>query len=396
MVSFTTAVSVGMSAGGAVLGKYLWNRPIYGLCSGVIHSVIAIGIEKLLGKTVSVLYVASVFIYSASLIGGKAQEIQNKTSSASPIKKGKLWTNTDRIKVAQETLQCIEKGYYTNSNGDEISLKSGKDLYNSSQSFVDLTKASIKKKYPKTDIIVVNQDCMEVAQEHAQQGYSVALLNFASSVEPGGGALDEDHGGTNGQEEQLCYSSELAGFMQEVLKQSSTTQGAKFFPLNNYQEVKFKNAINWIHHQLVYTPDVQFFRSNAANNYEFLDTPFKVGILSSAAPVEPTLTSLKDGSIDYKDKATKGYVKQAIALQLYAAHVKGHDTVILGAFGCGAFKNPPQAVAKIYKEVIDKQFQRAFKKIVFAILEDPSRGAHNPKGNLKSFQDCFASKLSKV
>lgn len=31
----------------------------------------------------------------------------------------------------------------------------------------------------------------------------------------------------------------------------------------------------------------------------------------------------------------------------------GHDALVLGAFGCGAFKNPPSQIAGLFKKVMD-------------------------------------------
>ena len=75
--------------------------------------------------------------------------------------------------------------------------------------------------------------------------------------------------------------------------------------------------------------------------------------------------------------------------QLKVAYEENYDTVILGAFGCGAFSNPSELIAKFYKKIIDKYFAGAFKKIIFAILDDGHQGKHNPQGNFKPFLKCF-------
>ena len=42
--------------------------------------------------------------------------------------------------------------------------------------------------------------------------------------------------------------------------------------------------------------------------------------------------------------------------------------VVLGAFGCGAFRNPPELVARAFREVLQEDlFRHSFSKVVFAI-----------------------------
>jgi uncharacterized protein (TIGR02452 family) len=65
--------------------------------------------------------------------------------------------------------------------------------------------------------------------------------------------------------------------------------------------------------------------------------------------------------------------------------------LVLGAFGCGAFANPPKHMAKIFREVfMEKEFKNKFKSVVFAIYEDHNSGkAHNPNGNVLPFLEVF-------
>lgn len=52
---------------------------------------------------------------------------------------------------------------------------------------------------------------------------------------------------------------------------------------------------------------------------------------------------------------------------LSCAAFHGNETIVLGAFGCGAFRNPPEVVANAYKKVISEHFMNSFKNIVFAV-----------------------------
>merc|ERR1719386_655357 len=56
-------------------------------------------------------------------------------------------------------------------------------------------------------------------------------------------------------------------------------------------------------------------------------------------------------------------------LHLFARH--GTVDVVLGAWGCGVFKNDPATVASIFKKQLHGPFKGYFRKVVFAVL-DPS------------------------
>lgn len=48
----------------------------------------------------------------------------------------------------------------------------------------------------------------------------------------------------------------------------------------------------------------------------------------------------------------------------------GISHCVLGAMGCGAFRNPPYEVARIYKEVLQEaEWDGVFEEIVFAVLD---------------------------
>jgi len=75
----------------------------------------------------------------------------------------------------------------------------------------------------------------------------------------------------------------------------------------------------------------------------------------------------------------------------------GHDSIVLSAFGCGAYGNPPKHMAELFREVICTQYSGAFKHIVFAIIDDHNTGQdHNPVGNLSEFASVFNTEPIKI
>jgi uncharacterized protein (TIGR02452 family) len=167
----------------------------------------------------------------------------------------------------------------------------------------------------------------------------------------------------------------------------------RLYPLHRYEDSTTPGSI--------LTPDVTVFRDSFDQSFALLEEPFQISILSSAAPHD--LKSIKTNvRLQGKDQNSEEYrtiknaisaeveqqAKKAIINQLSVAYDGGYECVVLGAFGCGAFKIPPTIIAPLYKEVIKTYFSGAFKKIVFAIIDD-AKEDHNPEGNLKPFQDLF-------
>lgn len=64
------------------------------------------------------------------------------------------------------------------------------------------------------------------------------------------------------------------------------------------------------------------------------------------------------------------HVKRAIHMLTCAAS-KGADILVLGAFGCGAFQNDPEVVARAYKTAL-QEFPKVFKRIEFAVYCPPN------------------------
>jgi hypothetical protein len=127
----------------------------------------------------------------------------------------------------------------------------------------------------------------------------------------------------------------------------------------------------------VYSSQVCFFRGTEQDGYPFLEQPFLLDCIAVAAYRKPRIVG---GRLE--DKVARS-TKQKIRRIFLIALEKGHDSLVLGALGCGAFQNPPKHIAELFEEVIH-EFAGRFKMIIFAVIDD-----HNSSSNYKIFQRHF-------
>lgn len=180
----------------------------------------------------------------------------------------------------------------------------------------------------------------------------VAVLNFASATNPGGGVTK----GSNAQEECLCRCSTLYNVLSDK----------KFDELFYSPNKNYGNALHT--DDLIYTPNIQIIKSD---NYNMLYRPFSVDIITCAAP---NLRETPANAYNHErgerpnitdDELRQLHLRRALHI-LEMAAAKGDKTIILGAFGCGAFKNSPEIVATAYKQAIEGM-KYLFKNIEFAV-----------------------------
>ena len=187
----------------------------------------------------------------------------------------------------------------------------------------------------------------------------VCILNFANGFIPGGGVLD----GCTAQEETLCRQSSL------------------YLCLTNQPDMyKYNRKNSDIHicsDYMIYSPGVVFFRDD---EYELV-YPVRNHVITSAAVdlrgVEITQDILRK---------THDIMKKRIRIILQIGVRTQASVLILGAFGCGAFLNPPEDISQIFKELLyDEFYGMYFDKIVFPIYG--KRGEPNP--NYDAFKATF-------
>lgn len=209
------------------------------------------------------------------------------------------------------------------------------------------------------NILVTKMRTFEAAAAYKNQ--HVAVHNFASASNPGGGVTK----GANAQEECLCRCSGL------------------YFCLNTpamwdgfYKP--HRDAHDPIHNDdIIYTPGVTVFKTDTAAPQLLPESEwYNVDIITCAAPNLRNQPSNRYNSGD-RNRQEKMKNKELLVLHekklrriLEVALSEGCETIILGAFGCGAFRNNPEVVALANRNVI-KEYLYAFKNIEFAVYCPP-------------------------
>ena len=199
--------------------------------------------------------------------------------------------------------------------------------------YEDVRRVEWEGKKGELNLEVVNNDCIDVMYGMVGEGYKPMMLNMASEIHPGGGWKK----GSIAQEECLFYNSTYHRCLTD-----------EFYPLRLY------NA--------VYSPFVYFFKYNGeVLHYE--DWP------AVACLAIPALRNPDSYRGKYSKDSDRKIMKEKIDSMFKIALKNGHDSLILSAFGCGAFHNPVEEVASMFKDAV-KRFGPYFKKIVFAIIDN--------------------------
>lgn len=207
------------------------------------------------------------------------------------------------------------------------------------------TEISLDDNGLEADIAVIENTTFNVAKEYVNQGQRVAVLNFASAVNPGGGVTV----GAAAQEECLCRSSNLL----PCLKQKRLMKDY-YMPHRIENNPMYSNRI-------IYSKNVTVFKTDdIIPKLLPKEEWFQLDVITCAAPNLRNFESVDEKKLfEILYKRINSILNCAVQNKIGA--------IILGAWGCGAFKNPPAIVAKAFKQVIDDSFKYAFKNIVFAI-----------------------------
>ncbi|MFI1258104.1 TIGR02452 family protein [Streptomyces netropsis] len=259
--------------------------------------------------------------------------------------------------IAKETEEIVATGGYTTPAGRTVDLAEaigravrGTRLYGPEPVPVPEPGAGAGA----TVFEVTAEGSLDAARRVAAEG-TVAVLNFASARNPGGGYLN----GAQAQEEALCRGSALYTCLREV---------PEFYAAHRADPSPFYS------HRVIHSPGVPVFRDDRG---ALLEAHFTAGFLTSPAP--------NAGVIARREPERTARVPATLAtragrvLEVAAAH--GYRRLVLGAWGCGVFRNDPAQVAAAFHGHLtgEGRFAGRFEHVVFGVLDrtadSPTRAA---------------------
>lgn len=272
----------------------------------------------------------------------------------------------------ENTLSAVNRGGYVAASGECVALLNSETTISNTRFYQQELSADYGKanRY-ETIVEVENSDCLVVAKKLVEQESGVCVLNMANRRNPGGGVLS----GCGVQEEYLFRCSDYF---------RSLYQFADYAPMYGLQAAQDGYPMD-CNFGGIFSPDVTIFRGGEQDGYPLLSQPWMVNMIAVAAINRPELEY-----IDGEERVVAHLipsVKNKIRTVLRIARDNNQTTLVLGALGCGAFRNPPKHTAELFQEVMQEpEFCGVFKRICFAIKEDHnSRG----RGNYAPFKDVF-------
>lgn len=249
--------------------------------------------------------------------------------------------------IARENAEIVAAGGYRTRSGRQVDLaaalaeaKAGTRIYGPNPA---VPGEEIAAGRGGTAVEVTGESSTVAARRLAAQGAPVAVLNFASARNPGGGYVR----GAKAQEEALCRASALYETLLEAPE---------------YYEVHRAERSTFYTDRVIHSPGVPVFRDDRG---DLLETPFRLGFLTAPAP--------NAGTIRRQEPERAAEIPAALALRaelvLEVAALHGYRRLVLGAWGCGVFRNDPAVVAEAFRGLLAGRFAGVFGLVVFGILD---------------------------
>ncbi len=271
--------------------------------------------------------------------------------------------------AATQTLQILAAGYFIAPDGRRVDIQPALSeavektrLYTPEQ--VSAVLESLNPSSSQLATIEVTDETTQIAARRLVESEAVTdlvLLNFASARNAGGGFIN----GAKAQEEDLCRCS---GLYPCLVSQQ------EYYAANR----KMESTIYTDH--LIYSPNVPWFRTRSRDDPHTL---FLASVITAPAPNAGVVLDREPDALPKIEAA----LRRRAGLVLAVAAENGHRNVLLGAWGCGVFRNDPALVADAFGKWLESpRFAGAFDRAVFAIYDRSKE-----RETLAAFRHRFAS-----
>ena len=219
-------------------------------------------------------------------------------------------------------------------------------FYASTSKLPDLTPEQ-KLGRLQTRIRVIRGDTIDVARSLMKEGLNPCVLNMASDHNPGGGWKN----GALAQEEELFRRSTYALSLVDPYK------------IDKKRSWRYPISVTGG----IYSPNVFVFRENIGEKYRVMKYKdcFFLNFVAVPAMRRPKIVNGRMGTREVE------ITKEKMRTILRIAYIHGHTSLLLSAFGCGAYQNPPSHIAALFQEVFNEaEFLSRFDTIDFAIIDN--------------------------
>ncbi|MES1184077.1 MAG: TIGR02452 family protein [Myxococcales bacterium] len=262
---------------------------------------------------------------------------------------------THRATVAQQTLDIIQQGTYQAPDGSLVDLRAeltrcidGSRLYSAEQLEALVREQSSTPTTGPTKLEVTEETSVAAIRRLVvERSLDTLCLNFASAKNAGGGFL----GGAEAQEESLARASGLYG---------SLVSQRGYYDANRASRTAFYTE------HMIYSPGVPIFRDDDG---ALLPRPHLAAFITAPA-VNAGVVREREPE---RAAEIAAVMRRRVARVLGLALGSGHRALVLGAWGCGVFRNDPTLIAGLFAEALETSFKDRFEHVVFAVF-DRSQG----------------------
>ena len=253
--------------------------------------------------------------------------------------------------IVANTLQVLDKKEFINKNNELISIKKEIDYCLKNTEFFEseTIDSLVQNTTVETDFntkieLWISSSVQAIIKLNEEGITNIMCLNFASAKNPGGGFIN----GADAQEESLARASALY---------SSQLQAKKYYDIHrNMKSCVYTD-------NMIFSPKTPVFNTDKG---EMLDQPILCNFITSAA-VNTGVVKRQEPELEFEiENLMRKRIEKVFAL----SYAKKMEVLLLGAWGCGVFRNDPNLIAKLFKEQLECKYNNAFKKVVFAIYSE--------------------------